>query len=162
LDFSKVQPGTYTYTFAGAGTANTAALNLPKGKTDAPGPYTNTATVAIPVGGVLKVTGTLNSYTQALQQLSLLRGTTPPSISTVADGTLDAGRVSVVNGVLSGTGTITGSVFVSGPVSATADQVATSGGFLRPASAGGSPGKLTVGSMTAPGDVSMVAGSFAV
>jgi hypothetical protein len=163
LDFTNLPNGTYTYTFWGAGTANTGPLTLPNGETDAPGPYVNTSTVTIPVGSELKIAGTLNSYTQELQQLSLLKGAKTPSINTIVNGTLDAGRIDVVNGSLAGTGTILdGSVFVAGPVSATKDQEATSGGSLLPGSLSGIPGKLTIGSTTTPGDVTMYGATLGV
>jgi hypothetical protein len=107
-NLQNVSSGTYTYTFYGAGTPNTAPLVL-SGTTSAPGPYTDTSTLDIPAGSVLSVTGTLNSYTQELQQLAYLMGVkNAPSIGTIVNGLLTAGLVNVVNGTLSGAGTITG------------------------------------------------------
>jgi hypothetical protein len=160
LNLQNVPDGTYTYTFFGAGTANTAPL-VQSGSTDAPGPFTDTSTVDIPAGAALNVTGTLNAYTQEFQQLAYLTGLVPPAIGTTVDGTLSAGLVDVVNGFLAGTGTIQGpkgapaTVDVNGPVGATMYQMATTGGVLQPGSAA-TPGKLSV-----TGDVTLYGATFA-
>ena len=159
LPLQNVSNGTYTYTFYGAGTPNTAPLTV-SGATNATGPYTDTSTLAISAGSALNVTGTLNSYTQEFQQLAFLTSLTLPPINTMDNGTLTAGLVDIVNGALYGTGMITGpqgssaTVVINGPTLATKYQQATTGGLLQPGGPS-SPGKLTV-----TGDVTMYAASF--
>ncbi len=160
-NLQNVPDGTYTYTFFGAGTANTAPLVL-SGTANAAGPYTDTSTLEIPAGSALNVTGTLNRYTQELQQLAFLTGLVPPALGTTVDGTLTAGLVDVVNGFLAGTGTVTGpqgtpaTVDVNGPVGATKYQEATPGAVLLPGSTT-TPGRLSV-----TGDVTMYGATFRV
>src|SRR5262249_4129496 len=86
--------------------------------------------------------GNLTSYTQQYEQLSRSSiiatpdsdqnfhptpkfiGNDPlPSLNTIVNGTLDAGRVEIVNGWLSGTGAIKGSLNVFGPVSGYDDPI---------------------------------------
>jgi hypothetical protein len=189
----------------GPGTANGLLLTLPAGQTTSPGPYSNTLhDVNIPSGSTLKITsliGNLTSYTQQFEQMARVSivatpdsqngKATPafvpnapfPDLDTVVDGVLDAGRVEIVNGLLSGTGTVQGSLNVFGPVSGYADPIelkpvdkepvdpswdnkkntieGTGGGFLVAGKPGATPGSGTPGKLTVTGDVSLFGASFA-
>jgi hypothetical protein len=196
--------GTSQFTALGNGTVNIGPgpLILPADETQALGPYMNALYgVTVPSGGTLKVealVGNLTSYTQQYEQMARVsivptsalnqNGTGPttfvpgaplPDLNTVVNGTLDAGRVNVVNGWLSGIGTVKGSLNVFGPVGGYDDPIelkpvhdkpvdpswdnkkntilGTAGGFLVAGQRSGTPGKLTVTS-----DVSMFDASFAV
>lgn len=164
------------FTFYGAGTPNTSPLTLSGGVTEANSPYSNTSTVTIPAASSLKIKtdiGNLTSYTQQLQQIARVKtqGEDLPPLNTIINGSLDAGRVDIVDGYLSGTGTINGSVELMGPVNgykyrnSLGDIVTilpTKGGFLLPGSLNKVPGKLTIGSMSTPGDVSMYGGTISI
>ncbi|MFO0810254.1 MAG: hypothetical protein U0746_16655 [Gemmataceae bacterium] len=197
--------GTSQFTLLGNGTVNTTAgtYTPPAGTTPVVGPYINALyDVTIPAGRTLKVTalvGNLTSYTQQVQQMARVSvvptaalnqaGTGPttfvpnatlPGLDTVVNGTLEAGRVNIADGSLSGTGTVKGSLNVFGPVSGYDDPIklmpvgtqpidpswdnpqnkirATPGGVLAAGTRGtGTPGKLTV-----TGDVSLYGATFTV
>lgn len=180
--------GQSVFTILGSGTANGLPSTLPAGATTSAGPYMNTRnTVNIPAGSTLTITsliGNLTSYTQQYEPMARVSMVatpdsqnglaTPqfvpnapfPNLNTVVNGTLDAGRVEIVNGSLSGTGTIKGSINVFGPVSGYSDPIeltpvhgepvdtgwnnptnkieGTQGGSLVAGNPGGTPGKLTV------------------
>jgi hypothetical protein len=192
--------GTSQFTLLGNGTAI-----LPAGQTEAVGPYMKTLNaMTIPSGSTLKITalvGNLTSYTQQFEPMARVSivptsaldkaGTGPstfvtnaplPALDTVVNGTLEAGRVAVVDGRLSGNGTVKGSVSVFGPVSGYENAIAlkpvhgekvdtswdnpknvilgTSGGVLLAGTAAagvGTPGHLTV-----TGDVAMYGATMAV
>jgi hypothetical protein len=192
--------GTSLFTMLGPGTANGHPLTL----LAVTGPYSNTLEdLNIPSGSTLTITsklGTLTSYTQQFEQQdrvsmvatpdsknghatpSFIPNAPFPDLNTVVDGVLDAGRVEIVDGLLSGTGTLTGSLNVFGPVSGYPDTIklmpvdggpidpswdnekntirATSGGFLVAGKAGGSGGGGTPGELTVKGDVSLFGASF--
>jgi hypothetical protein len=162
---------------------------------------TSLQNVVIPSGSTLQIQnllGNLTSYTQQFQQVSrvsivatpdsdsnyhptpqFIQNVPLPDLNTIVNGVLDAARVEIVNGSLSGTGMIKGSVNVLGPVggyedpivlkpptpmSPTPDQnfnnpnnkiLGTNGGFLVAGQLGGTPGKLTV-----TGGVSLFGASF--
>lgn len=165
---------TTLYTLYYGGTPNTRPLTLAFGITDAISPFTNTSTVTIPVGSTLKIktdVGSLTSYTQQIQQFTRVKGQTMTTPNTVVNGVLDAGRVTIADGTLTGTGTVTGSVDVMGPLAgytytdSLGKQVTingTAGGILQPGTLAGDPGKLTIGSAAAPRDVRMYGATFAV
>jgi hypothetical protein len=143
------------YTFYFGGTPNTSPLIVgPVGPNDPPviSPYTNNSTLEIPAGITLTITGDLPSYTQQVQQFTRVIGATMPPIHTVVNGTLDVGRVNIVNGILAGTGTITGPISLFAPLSATQELQATPGGALLPASSAdistAKPGTLHTGDVT--------------
>jgi hypothetical protein len=195
----------YGFTILGPGTAN-AALTLPGGETQMSAPYMNTQhDLDIPSGGTLKIKslfGKLTSYTQQLEEVARVgvvptsklneAGTGPaewldnrkaplPVLNTVVNGVLDTGRVEIVDGWLSGTGTVKGSLGVFGPVSGYPDPIVgspdpswnnpanepneikgTSGGFLVPGRRGGAQGGGAPGKLTVTGDVSLFGASLAV
>jgi hypothetical protein len=106
-----------------------------------------------------------------------------PELNTVVDGVLDAGRVEIVDGLLSGTGKVMGSLNVYGPVSGYDDSIvllpvngkpidpswdnktnkirATNGGFLVAGKVNGTPGGGTPGKLSVTGNVSLFGASFA-
>jgi hypothetical protein len=153
--------------------------------------------VNIPSGSTLKITskiGNLTGYTQQYEQMARVSlvatpdsengQATPhfipnapfPSLDTAVDGVLDAGRVEIVNGSLSGTGTVQGAVSVFGPVGGYADPIeskedpgwdnknysikGTDGGFLVAGEPGATPGGGAPGKLTVTGDVSLFGASF--
>jgi hypothetical protein len=196
--------GTSQFTLLGNGTVNTGT-GLVTLDAEPVGPYVNSLhAVTIPSGITLKITalvGNLTSYTQQFEPMARVSivptsaldkdGTGPstfvpnaplPALDTVVNGTLEAGRVAVVDGRLSGNGTVKGSVSVFGPVSGYENAIVlkpvdkekvdtswdnpnnvirgTSGGDLlagRAASGGGTPGHLTV-----TGDVTMYGATMMV
>jgi hypothetical protein len=169
------------------------------------GPYSNTLQdLDIPSGSTLKITskiGNLTSYTQQFEEQdrvsivatpdSMNGKATPkfmpnahfPVLSTVVDGVLDAGRVEIVDGLLSGTGKVMGSLNVYGPVSGYPDSIVllpvngkpidpswdnknnsirgTVGGFLVAGKVSGTPGGGTPGKLSVTGNVSLFGASFA-
>jgi hypothetical protein len=137
--------GTSQFTLLGNGTVNTGT-GLITVDTEPVGPYVNSLhPVIIPSGVTLKITapvGNLTSYTQQFEPMARVSivptsalnkdGTGPttfvdnaplPGLDTVVNGTLEAGRVAVVNGRLSGNGTVKGSISVFGPVSGYANPI---------------------------------------
>lgn len=176
---SPLQVGSVSqFTFYGAGTPNTSPLTVTQGVVTPTGsPYVNNSTVTIDSGSTLKITpnansGNTTSYTQDLQQFTRVLGASTPSPSTIVNGTLDAGRIDIAEGVLAGTGTIIdGPIDVMGPVAGysyvnSLKQAVTieptKGGTLLPGNPDGTPGMLTVGSSTTPEDVTMYGATFAV
>jgi hypothetical protein len=170
----------------------------------AAGPYMETLQgVNIPTGTTLTITsliGSLTSYTQQYEQLARVSmvatpnsqngkatpGFIPnaplPSLDSLVDGVLDAGRIEIVDGFLSGTGTVKGSLNIFGPVRGYADPIelkrvgkepidpswdnrqntirGTDGGFLVAGRLGATPGSGTPGKLTVTGDVSLFGASF--
>lgn len=197
--------GTSPFTIEGPGTANGVPQSLPAGQTSFAGPYANTLNnVNIPSGSTLTITskiGSAASYTQQYEQTARVSMTatpdssggkaTPsfvpnaplPELNTVVDGVLDAGRVEIVNGSLTGTGAVNGSVNVFGPVSGYADPIelkpvgnepidpswnnknnairGTDGALLAAGKAGTTSGNGTPGKLVVTGDVSMFGATFA-
>jgi hypothetical protein len=139
------------YTFYYGGTPNTSPLTVGS-DTEAVGPYTNSSTLDISAGSTLKVTGSLTSYTQQVQQFTRVIGETTPPLHTVVNGTLSVDRINIVNGILAGTGTITGPISAFAPIPATTKLKETPGGTLLPASSAdissARPGKLKTGDVT--------------
>lgn len=199
--------GSSLFTVQGPGTANGLPVTLPAGQTTSAGPYTNTLHgVSIPNGSTFTITsklGNVTSYTQQYEQSarvsmvatpdshdgkatpSFVPNAPLPELNTVVDGVLDAGRVEIVNGSLSGTGKVTGSLNVFGPVSGYADPIVlkpvnnepidpswdnksntirgTNGALLAAGkAAAGTTGSGTPGQLTVNGDVSMFGATFAV
>jgi hypothetical protein len=196
--------GTSLFTIVGPGTANGLPRTLSPGQTIAAGPHMETLQdVNIPTGSTLTITsliGSLTSYTQQYEEMArvskvatpdsqngkAIPGFVPsaplPSLDTLVDGILDAGRIEIVDGFLSGTGTVKGSLSVFGPVSGYADPIelkrvgkepidpswdnrkntikGTDGGFLVAGKLGATPGSGTPGKLTVTGDVSLFGASF--
>jgi hypothetical protein len=196
--------GTSLFTILGPGTANGLPLKLPAGPTTSAGPYSSTLQdLNIPSTSTLTITsliGNLTSYTQQYEQMarvsivatpdsqngmatpSFVPNAPLPDLETVVDGTLDAGRVEIVNGLLSGTGTVQGSLNVFGPVSEYDDPIVllpvdkepidpswdnpmntirgTTGGSLVAGKRGPAPGSGAPGKLTVTGDVSLFGASF--
>jgi hypothetical protein len=165
---------TTQYTLYYGGTANTSSLVLEDGVASAISPFTNTSTVRIRPGSTLKITtdvGSLTSFTQQVQQFTRVAGQTMVLPSTVVNGTLDAARVTVADGVLVGKGNVTGSLEVMGPLKGytytnslgqTVTINATAGGIIQPGGLDGTPGRLTIGSAEAPRDVRLNGATFTV
>lgn len=166
---------TTQYTLFYGGTPNTAPLQLLGGEVvEAVSPFNNSSTVRIPIGNTLKITtevGTVTNYTQQLQQFTRVNGHPRAIPFTNVRGTLDASRVTIADGQLSGVGTITGSLDMMGPLEGysytnSLGQMVTidgtAGGILQPGGLDGTPGKLTIGSSDTPRDVRMYGATFVV
>jgi hypothetical protein len=201
---------TSQFTFRGNGRVNYGpnTFVLPAGVTQAVAPYMNALVgLTIPNGSTFQITtpiGTQTSYTQQFEQLARVSivptaalnasGHGPaafvdnaplPDLVTIVDGVLHVGRANIVDGWLTGIGTIEGNLNLFGPVAGYADPIemkpvdkepvdtswnnlkntirATSGGFLaagrRGATAGDPP---TPGKLTVTGDVSLFGATFTV
>ncbi len=202
--------GTSEFTLLGSGTFNIGpgAFTLPAGLTQANAPYLNALYgLAIPDGSTFKIValiGTQTSYTQQFEELSRVSmvptsaldpaGTGPstfvanaplPDLNTVVDGILHVGRVNIVDGWLTGTGTVEGDLNLFGPLAGYADPIkmtpvdkepvdpswdnatntirATAGGVLAPGTRGANPGDPgTPGKLTVAGDVSLFGATFTI
>jgi hypothetical protein len=205
-----VSETSYPFTLLGPGAFNTSAgsFTVPGGLPPQSGPYmTSLQDVVISAGSTLHIQnllGSLTSYTQQYEELSrvsivatpdsdsnyhptpqFIRNVPLPGLDTIVNGSLDADRVDIVDGRLSGTGTIQGSVNVLGPgsgydnaivlkaptpTSPTPDQnfnnpnnkvLGTNGGSLVAGTVGAAAGSGTPGKLTVTGDVSLFGASFA-
>lgn len=163
------------YTLYLGGTPNTSPLDVAANTTHtAVSPFTNAAPVRVFPGATLRITtevGSLTSYTQQIQQFTRVGSQPPPELFTLVRGTLDAGRVTIADGRLMGSGTVTGSLDVMGPLAGytyvnslgqTITVNPTAGGYVQPGGTGGAPGILTIGTATAPRDIRMYAANLIV